>query len=124
MGLANLKKKMSAKGSANVEKTAVKKSTKKAASKAKVEKKEKRQRAIGFEVPEENQAALTEMYEALEEKVASIGEDLNELLEGGKRAAVAPCRATMQEIIKMGKDFRKALQDTKANLVPIYKEDK
>lgn len=124
MGLANLKKKMAAKGTTKTEKAAVKKSTKKTAPKAKAEKKERRPRAIGFEVPEENQAALTEMYEALEEKVADMGASLNDIIESGKRTEIAPCRAAMQEIIKLGKDFRKTLQDTKANMIPIYKEDK
>lgn len=56
-------------------------------------------------------------FAAMEEQFNTLAENVGAFLEKGNKSAVKDARINMMNVIRMGKDFRFALQEAKTNMV-------
>lgn len=84
--------------------------------------KEVKKKPIGFKIPDEHQKKIETTFETLQEKFNEFSEELNTYVYDGKKKSAAVSRGFLMEVIKTAKDLRIAIQESKTELEPIYKD--
>lgn len=77
-----------------------------------------RQAGVRSEVTKKDADAIQAQFSEIENAFDELAENINKFL-GGNKSSVGKARKSIQTICRMGKTFRKTLQDSKGNMKTV-----